>query len=119
MEQFAPSEPVWLTRATTFREKAVLFPRSTFVVGADTIARIANPHYYKNEQDCLDAIRLIASQGCRFLVFGRMEQDRFQTLSDLYLPESLLQICDEVLERHFRQDISSTAIRTADEPNEP
>ncbi|OYV85503.1 MAG: hypothetical protein B7Z73_13455, partial [Planctomycetia bacterium 21-64-5] len=44
--QFGDDEPLWLTRAATFVEKAVLFPATTFVVGADTLSRIANPRYY-------------------------------------------------------------------------
>jgi hypothetical protein len=47
--QFARGQAVWLTRAATFDEKSRLFPGATFVVGADTLRRIADPGYYGND----------------------------------------------------------------------
>jgi nicotinamide mononucleotide (NMN) deamidase PncC len=105
--------PVWLTRAATFVEKAVLAPGTTFVVGADTIARIGEPHYYGHDAAQRDAaIVSIARQGCRFLVFGRHWDGKFHTLADLQLPASLLALCDEVPEAEFRDDVSSTKLRS-------
>ncbi len=46
LHQFQWRFAVWLTRAPTFAEKADLFPGATFVVGADTAARILSPRYY-------------------------------------------------------------------------
>ncbi len=110
--QFAGSAPVWLTRAPTFVEKSAIFPAATFVVGADTITRIADPRYYHDdEQACREAIAMIARRDCRFLVFGRKIATGYETLSGLRLPPELRAICDEVSEVDFRMDVSSTDIR--------
>ncbi len=109
--QFAPSEMLWFSRAPTFVEKAALFPRATFVVGADTIVRIAEAKYYGGEQARDAALAALAAAGCRFLVFGRCYDGRFQSLDDLRLPDALRRLCDEVSGETFRMDISSTALR--------
>jgi hypothetical protein len=106
--------PIALTRAATFREKATLFPGATFVVGADTIARIAEPRYYDGDVSRRDeAMASIARHGCRFLVFGREGEGRFQTLGELALPPALAELCDEVPGSEFREDVSSTELRRA------
>jgi nicotinic acid mononucleotide adenylyltransferase len=105
-------QTVWVTHAATFVEKARLFPRCVFVVGADTITRIADARYYENHLSLRDiAIDDIARQGCRFLVFGRLLGDGFCTLTDLPLPERLGSISEEVPAHEFRVDISSTELR--------
>jgi nicotinamide mononucleotide (NMN) deamidase PncC len=110
--QFPPERAVWLTRGPTFLEKSTLFPRTTFVVGADTLRRIADPAYYGNDRGaCRTAIETIVARGCRFLVFGRLTKDRFIRLADLDLPGSLRAICREVPPELFREDICSTALR--------
>ena len=112
LAQFKSDESVWLTRAPTFVEKSRLFPHATFIVGADTVVRIADPRYYGNDsQHCKNAIQAIASQGCRFLVFGRLVESRFCTLPNLSLPQELLAICSDVSEEEFRIDVSSTSLR--------
>lgn len=112
IDQFGPEHSVWLTRAPTFVEKSRLFPAVTFVVGIDTLRRVAAPRYYRgSEAACAKAIDEIASRGCRFLVFGRSIGGSFIRLSDLDLPAPLASICREVPETQFRQDISSTEIR--------
>jgi hypothetical protein len=111
-EQFAGNEPLWFTRAATFVEKSALFPNSTFIVGADTIARIAEAKYYGDDPRARDrAIDAIAAAGCRFLVVGRQSGDRFLSLSGMELPPELSRICDEVPAESFRFDISSTDLR--------
>ena len=122
-EQFDQNETLWLTRAPTFEEKSRIFSEATFIVGADTIARIADASYYGgSHRGMLAAIDRIAERGGRFLVFGRSlkisidgaseETDKvFQSLESLNLPPSLLAICDEVPEEDFRADISSTELR--------
>ena len=115
---------VWMTRAATFTEKAELFPGSTFVVGADTIARIGQPRYYDPDSlSCEQAIEKITASNCRFLVFGRMldtelqadESPRFRGLDDLDIPGSLREISEAVSEQEFRLDISSRQLRARDE----
>lgn len=111
IDQFGSGQCVWLSRAPTFVEKARLFPGATFVVGIDTLRRVAAARYYGSTAACAKAIEEIASRGCRFLVFGRSIGGSFIRLSDLDLPASLRAICREVSESQFRQDISSTEIR--------
>ena len=111
-ERFEPSDRLWLTRAPTFVEKSRLFPQALFIVGADTIERIANPKYYGgSEEACRAAIAEIAQRGCRFVVFGRLASGSFQSLHTLSLPERLRDLCDYVSEAEFRADVSSTEIR--------
>jgi hypothetical protein len=101
-----------LTLAPTFREKSELFPGAAFIVGADTMLRIAEPRYYGGEEARRDAaIAEIARHGCRFLVFGREMDGRFVTLSDLDLPAPLRSLCDEIPAEEFREDVSSTELR--------
>ena len=108
-EQFGPERAVWLTRAPTFVEKARLFPGATFVVGTDTVRRIAEPRYYgDDEAACRAALGRIAARGCHFLVFGRSLGTGFVSLHQLELPEPLRSICREVPAEQFRKDISST-----------
>lgn len=110
LTQFS-DKPLWLTALPTFREKAEAFPGVTFVVGADTIVRIAAPRYYLNTADRNDALKTFVKQGVQFLVFGRQVEGKFQVLSDLRLPKALRECCIEVSEPEFREDISSTALR--------
>jgi hypothetical protein len=113
--QFAPEQTTYLTRAATFEEKSRLFPGATFVVGVDTLRRIAAPQYYGgNVPACHRAVERIASRGCRFLVFGRAMGIGFVRLTDLELPDALRAICREVLPDVFREDISSTTIRKSE-----
>jgi nicotinic acid mononucleotide adenylyltransferase len=117
--QFSEDQTLWLTRAPTFDEKSRLFSDATFVVGADTIARIADPKYYDDDERAMTAaIERIASRGCRFLVFGRRNAEgQFKSLSELDLPTQLSAICDEVPERKFRADVSSTELRRGASPD--
>lgn len=101
---------LWLTRAAHFRRKAELFPNATFVVGIDTLRRIADPRYY-HDTNLSAAVGHIASLGCRFLVFGRVDDGTFVTLDQLSLPSDLRELCDEVSEAEFRADVSSTELR--------
>jgi hypothetical protein len=83
-----------------------------FLVGSDTLRRIAEPRYYPGGRSaCLGALRRIAGRGCRLLVFGRDTGQGFVRLPDLDLPKVLAGICREVPPNRFRDDISSTAIR--------
>jgi len=113
LQRFDSRTPILLTDAPTFRAKAALFPGCTFVVGADTIARVGDPKYYNGEAAGFEAaIRQIAEQGCRFLIFGREIDGQFCVLSDLELPLALHELCDEILADEFREDVSSTSLRT-------
>ena len=106
---------VLLTNATTFCEKAALFPGCTFVVGADTIARIDDVAYYGGDIAAREAaIEHVAAQNCRFLVFGRQIRGSFRCLGDLEIGGRLRALCDEVTADEFRDDTSSTRLRRRD-----
>jgi nicotinamide mononucleotide (NMN) deamidase PncC len=110
--QFKLSETLWLTRWPLFTQKAAGAPGAVFVVGVDTIARIADPRYYGGRKRARDrAIATIKKHGCRFLVFGRATDGVFHSIADLDLPRELAEICQQVPEQTFRDDISSTELR--------
>jgi hypothetical protein len=112
LAQFANDQSVWLTQAPTFVQKAALFPGVTFIVGVDTLHRIALPPYYHdNVPAMLRAIDELAIAGCRFLVFGRTIDGQFHSLEDLNIPPSLAALCQTVPSSEFRDDISSTELR--------
>ena len=104
-------QPVWLTRLPTFVEKANRFPGASFVVGIDTLVRIANPRYYGGSAELDRALAALADRKVRFLVFGRTLKGTFQGLAQVELPPALRQMCVAVSEAEFRADISSTALR--------
>ncbi|WP_145249063.1 nucleotidyl transferase family protein [Aeoliella mucimassa] len=105
-------KPLLLTSAATFVEKAKLFPNTTFVVGADTIARIGDARYYGGSIRQRDmAIAELAELGAKFLVFGRQISGEYQSLKTLGLPRSLVQISTAVAESTFRKDLSSSELR--------
>jgi len=112
LSQFSRHDLVWLSSAPTFVEKSRLFSGVTFLVGADTITRISDPRFYDDSSSRLrSAIDEIADRGCRFLVFGRIAEQTFRTLSELRIEDELLSICSEVTEAQFRRDISSSGLR--------
>lgn len=111
-QQFS-GEPLWFTNAATFVEKARRFAPVWFVVGTDTLSRIADPKYYR-AGGLPEAVAELARSGCRFLVFGRAREGRFVALEDLSLPPALSALCEGVDEADYRCDVSSTALRIGD-----
>jgi hypothetical protein len=111
LAQFQPSEQLIFTNAPTFVQKARLFPGCTFLVGVDTIFRIAMPVYYGGEPAREDAIEEIKQLGCRFLVFGRLVHGQFKEFDPGEITPLLAELCDVVHEKEFRVDISSTSLR--------
>ena len=106
------NETLFLTQAPTFVEKALLFPNVTFLVGIDTLVRIAASRYYGSKKARDRAIETIVQRGCRFLVFGRNTGSSFQHLGSVELKEDIRALCLGVSEVDFREDISSTQIRS-------
>ena len=110
LKQFDPGEVV-LTNAPTFIDKARTLGGVVFVVGTDTMQRVAEPRYYGGTAVRDAAIEELAGLGCRFLVYGRLDAGVFRELSNLTLPPSLAAISNGVPESEFRNDLSSTALR--------
>ena len=112
IEQFAGVAPVLLTQTPLFSQKARLFPRSLFVIGADTAARLVQPRFYKDDpakmQAAFDEIR---QSGCQFLVAGRLHGEQFLTLQDIAVPAGYRELFRGLPEEMFRVDMSSTELR--------
>lgn len=111
------TEPLALTAAPTFAGKAVLIPGAAFVIGVDTAARVIEPRFYgHSEQRMYEALNSIRKHGCRFLVAGRLLENRFTTLADLVLPHRFEDLFEALPESAFRKDVSSTELRAARDP---
>lgn len=108
--QFAGWATLLFTRAPLFSQKATLFPRSVFVVGADTAARLVAPRFYRDEP-LPSVLAALEAAGCRFLVAGRQWGGRYLTLDDLPLPEAHRDLFTSLPESSFRLDVSSSALR--------
>jgi hypothetical protein len=113
LAQFAWKSPVELTRAPTFVEKSRLFPRTTFVIGADTAERLIAPRYYGDDEIRMHvALEEIANSGVSFLVAVRIDAAaRVRTLSDIPVPRRYADLFSEIPEHRFRFDTSSSEIR--------
>ena len=113
LAQFAWKSPVELTRAPTFVEKSRLFPKTTFVIGADTAERLVAPKYYGDDEARMHvALEEIANSGASFLVAGRIDAaGRLRTLSDISVPRRYVDLFLVIPEHRFRHDASSTDIR--------
>lgn len=115
--QFAWKAPVELTRAPTFVEKSRLFPKATFVIGADTAERVVAPRYYGDDEDRMHgALDEIGNSGGSFLVAVRSDgAGRLRALSDIAMPQRYADLFSEIPEQRFRLDLSSTEIRARGE----
>jgi hypothetical protein len=109
--QFA-DRPLWFTRAATFVEKLTVFPKSTFVMGADTFARLPDPRYYGGSAAAATrAVKTIATKAGGLIVFGREQAGAFQDASTIEVPKALRDVAYFVSQREFRLDVSSTELR--------
>ena len=113
LTQFAWKSPVELTRAPTFLEKSRLFPKTMFVIGADTAERLVAVRYYGGDDVRMyAALEEIAGSGASFLVAGRIDAaGRLRTLSDVSVPRRYVDLFTVIPEHHFRHDASSSEIR--------
>ncbi len=101
-----------LTNAPTFLEKSSLFPGCKFIVGTDTLVRIADPLFYDNSTEARNAaLRLLSERDHEFLVFGREINGQFTTLDELNIPQELRAMSVGIPETEFRVDQSSSEIR--------
>lgn len=66
-----PMGDIFVTNAPLFAEKAIIFPESTFIVGADTIKRLFDPRYYRPGDSLSSLLELFRTKGIDFLVFSR------------------------------------------------
>ena len=105
---------VLITTAPTFVEKSNIFPGCTFILGSDTAKRLFDKKYYNGiDSEVFSAMEQIKSQGCQFLVAGRLLEDtKFTTLKDLDIPDGFRSIFHEIPESEFRNDVSSSFLRS-------
>jgi nicotinamide mononucleotide (NMN) deamidase PncC len=113
LAQFAGKWPVELTKAPTFLAKSRLFPRTTFVIGADTAERLIAPKYYGDDEVRMHAaLEEIANSGASFLVAARIDAaGRVRTLDDVAVPRRYADLFTAIPEHRFRMDTSSSEIR--------
>jgi hypothetical protein len=121
LAQFAWKSPVELTRAPTFLDKSRLFPKATFVIGADTAERLVAPRYYGDDAARMhDALDRIGNAGGTFLVAARIDAAaRLRTLRDIAVPPRHAGLFTEIPEARFRLDTSSSEIRARSRPASP
>lgn len=114
---FFTGSTLLLSALPFFQMKAEAFPGTTFVVGTDTLERIADVRFHNgNRVAMLRSHEQLAALGCCFLVFGRLSPEgTFVSLEDLDLPPVLKSLCTGVPESAFRMDISSTELRQKEE----
>lgn len=111
LSEFKKQQTVLLDFAPRFVDKARLFPGACFIVGVDTLVRIAQLKYYADRAEMLAVFEEFARLKIRFLVFARLQNQRLLSGEDVELPQSLRRLCDFVDAGQFRNDISSTALR--------
>ena len=113
LTQFAWKAPVELTRAPTFLEKVRLFPKTTFVVGADTAERLVAPKYYGDDESRMHvAFDEMGKSGVNFLVAVRVDgQGRLRALGDIAVPGRYTELFTEIPAHQYRLDTSSSEIR--------
>lgn len=109
-----------VTNRPLFSEKAALFPGIWFVVGMDTAVRIVDPRYSGGSAETLRIdLEKIRRTGCRFLVAGRKTAQGYQTRHDLQIPPGFDDLFVELPESDFREDISSTELRSRSPDDSP
>ena len=121
--QFAGRFTVLVSRAPTFLEKSRLMPDTSFVIGYDTAVRLFDDRYYpeydvnsdleRTGSATLSAMSEIRRNGCDFVVAGRVTDEGFRTVDDLDIPDGYREMLQEIPRDVFRDDISSTQIRSS------
>ena len=96
---------MYLTNAPLFADKAILFPNSRFIIGSDTLNRLFNEDYYRENEEKYTLIEHFKKFNARFVVFQRKDIEP-------RVDEEILQICDIVPFEEYTDDgTSSTKIR--------
>ena len=110
--QFLGKANLYLTQAPLFSDKTVIFPKSTFIVGADTAIRLLETRFHQDsEKQMLASFEALRQAGCCFMVAGRLVKGQFTSLKDIEVPQNLKDLFLELPEDKFRLDISSGEIR--------
>ncbi len=112
--QFLGKANLYLTQAPLFSDKTTIFPKGTFIVGADTAIRLLETRFYQNsEEQMFASFNTLRQAGCCFMVAGRLVRGQFVSLRGIEVPKNLKDLFLELPEDNFRLDISSGEIRKA------
>ena len=113
LQPFVGWHVVWLTRTATFAEKAGLFPRTVFVVGADTAVRVVAPRFYGDSVATMcQALECLRAASCRFIVAGRIDGAGGYVAADsVPIPPQFRDLFVGISAAEFRVDLSSTELR--------
>jgi hypothetical protein len=110
--QFLGFDTLLLSRSPLFDQKAEFYPNSTFILGADTAARLVAARFYGDDMEKMKgSLEHLRSLGAKFLVAGRSSKEDFKTLADIAIPSNYRDMFSEIPERAFKMDISSTQLR--------
>jgi hypothetical protein len=110
--QFLGFDTLLLSRSPLFDQKAEFYPNSTFILGADTAARLVAPRFYVDDVEKMKgALEHLRNLGASFLVAGRSSKDDFKTLEDIDIPDNYRAMFAEIPESAFKMDISSSELR--------
>tara|TARA_R110000824_G_scaffold400038_1_gene606681 strand:+ start:8220 stop:8750 length:531 start_codon:yes stop_codon:yes gene_type:complete len=111
MKQFYGLYDVIITETTTFLDKAMLFPESTFVVGYDVIHKLFHERDYPSHEAMIDLLRELRSYGIHFMVAGRDIDGHFCTLANLVIDDEFQNMIIPIEASLYHRELSSTKIR--------
>lgn len=114
LQQIMPNQGIWISNAPRYVEKAAVFPNAYFVMGTDTVLRLADPKYEGDSIERRDAVlEKLRDLGVSICVFSRKIGGELLTREQLQdaLPDPLRSMCDFVSEDVFLDDVSSSEIR--------
>lgn len=120
LNKLVPKSTLWIVNAPRFVQKARLFPGAIFIVGTDTILRLADPKYENNCVAQLDSVlEELRALNARFLVFTRRIDGKILSSDALVdkLPGALRQLCEFLPQDVFIDDVSSSEIRKQEKEN--
>jgi hypothetical protein len=116
VEQFGGEAAVVITRAPTFVEKARLFPKSVFAIGADTVPRVVASQYYGGHDAMREALAELRRLGNRFVVAARHDGLRLVRLDDLAIPNEFRDLFEAIPADELRVDVASADLRARGRP---
>jgi nicotinic acid mononucleotide adenylyltransferase len=109
LNQFLKLGNVIISNKAEFIEKSSVYNNCKFVIGYDTAERVLDNYYYKDNIE--KGLSLINYYKCSFIVAGRKLGKNFKEVKHLSIPKKNLNMFQELTEKDFRSDISSTQLR--------
>jgi hypothetical protein len=109
LKQLPAHRATVLTCAPTFIQKVECFPGVWFVLGYDTAVRLLSLQYHPDIPNMLARFQTL---GTRFVVAGRLCHGDFCAPDTLPIPTNFANLFIPIPETQFREDISSTTLRS-------